>query len=265
MKVNVYPHSPVAQEATFASGTVTFYGGTGFIASVLSDDGRFLGEAEGATEEEARRNLQDVMIARIEKLGNPEYVAAARERVALIRKQPIKPVRIADLSDGDFGHMVRQAMQEKVVETATASRDAALADKALVKAADHETLKADQEQRKGGVPMPGFISHTLHIPALDLNEVDIHAVADGRTVDVYSVLNILSGLPALDRETTTYAQVAVIHAIAAANAKHEWAADFSVPQVTAVLTPEQSAKVKVLIEVMHLDEQTATTKVLALL
>jgi len=257
--LHVYPHSSDTLEVTFASGTTMFYPGEGYIASAIADDGRFLGEAEGATKDEAVRKLQQALVAQLAEVADAKMVRAARERIALSRMHSRDhAVKIADLSDGEFGHMVRQAMQEKVVEAATASRDAALADKALVKKAEHEALVDEQEARKHMTPLAGFTAHKVHVPDLDLREVDVHSIADARTLDVYSVLNILSGGEPLDRETTTYAQIAVIHALAAAHAIVE------PDQVTAVLTPEQSAKVQAAVEVLGIDEATATAKVLAL-
>jgi hypothetical protein len=239
MKINVYEHHD-----------------GGYVANATNDDGsQFLGEAQGVDEDAARHALQEHLLAQLEASADakPEQVRLARERIKADHVKSIAPVSLSHLSDGELGQVVRASMQHAVAAEAKERRDASLADKALVKASEVAALKHEQEVRKHGAPMPGFTAYGLTVPELDLRDVDVHSVADATTLTFYSALNVLRGEKPLDRDTTTYAQVAAIHVIAGAKSR----------QIVAVLTAGQFAKVQTLVSA-GIDEAKATELVLSL-
>jgi hypothetical protein len=235
MKINVYAHHD-----------------GGYVANVTNDDGsQFLGEAVGATKEDARRALLDFLVIGLASTedAKPEQVQAARERIKETHNRRFG-AKLEHVSDGELGHMVREAMQEQEAVKATASRDAALADRAVVKTEDERLRLAEAAERATWTPIPGYTAYGLTVPDLDMREKDMNAVADQQTIMLYSALSVLAGRGPLDRETTTWGRIRATHTL------------LTPDREVVIPTAGQFAKAEALAKALNVSMDVALPKVL---
>jgi hypothetical protein len=249
--ITVYPHNPADTEVEFSKGTVMFYGGSGYIANAVTDDGKFLGEAEGATEAEAVAALGRALVVGFAATDDakPDQVQDARERIKATHDRRFG-AKLEHVSDGELGHMVREAMQEQEVAKATESRDAALVDRAIVDAERERLRLAEAAERATWEPIPGYVAYGLTVPELDMRDKDMNAVADAKTIMLYSALSVLAGRNPLDREATTWGRIRLTHTL------------LTPDRAAVVPTAGQFAKAQTLAKVLHVSMDVAQARVL---
>jgi len=98
----------------------------GYIAQAVTDDGRFLADGEGDTQDRAVLSLQDNIIAAMSASecakGN---IDEARRRVREFRQER-HVITFEHMSDSELGHLVRTAMQQNAAEQVRNDREARL-------------------------------------------------------------------------------------------------------------------------------------------
>lgn len=222
MKIETYP-----AQARSLGDTVT--PGEGVIVVALSDSGDFLSEAWAPTETDARRKLHSQLLADLSEkqcsdcgvtllvkqrsvTAVPVCVECARKRIKQA-KQREESVSLSNLSDAELGRVVRTALEDSREPEVLAGRESLRQAREVTASEDARLLGEAQERRRNGVPLPGFESHGIAIPALDLRNVPLDSVADTASVALYSALLVLDGYGPLNRESVTYRKLAAIHAV----------------------------------------------------
>jgi hypothetical protein len=193
----------------------------------------------------------DTLAVRLEAAedAKPEQVQQARARIKETKAR-VLGTKLEYVSDGELGHIIREAMQEQESVKAAESRDAALADRALVQAEQERLRLAEAAERATWKPIPGYTLHGFTVPDLDMQDKDLNAVADQQTIVFYSALGYLSGRSPLDRDTTTWKQIKAIHVL------------LTPDRISVVLTAGQFAKAQTLVKVLGISEEAASARVL---